>query len=100
MGAERTLFRTGWPFLAFLLIPPALGYIRRGFVFGDWGSGILAFVISAGFAYAVWHGLLARTTECRSKVYNRCDQPARYWGTLVVWGIAYALSTSSLFFAG
>jgi len=97
--AETKLFRTGLPLLVILSLPPVVGYIWRGITHGDWGWGIVGLIISAGFAWAVWHGLLARTTECNSTVYHRYERPARYWLTIAAWLAAYAMSVAAFFLA-
>jgi hypothetical protein len=47
------------------------------------------------FALAFWHALLARTTDCNSRVYHRYQRPVRYWLTLRVWFIGYAFATAN-----
>ena len=97
--AEAKLFRTGLPLLVVLSLPPVVGYVWRGIVYGDWGWGILGLIICAGFTWAVWHGLLARTTECHSSIYHRHARPVRYWLTITVWFVAYVMSVAVFFFA-
>jgi hypothetical protein len=91
------LLRAGLPLLVFLALPPLIGYIWRGFAFGDWGWGIMGLLISGGFTWAVWHGLLARTTECSGRIYHRCDRPVRYWLTLIFWFAFYIVSVAVFF---
>jgi hypothetical protein len=96
---EAKWFRIGFPLLTVLSLPPVVGYIWRGSALGDWGWGIIGLLISAGFTWAVWHGLLARTTECNSRVYHRYERPVRYWLTMAIWFVAYVMSVAAFFFA-
>ena len=96
----RPLFRTGWPLLVLLTLPPVLSYLWHGFAFGHWGWSLIGLVIAVGFAVIFWHGVLARTTECNTSVYHRAEQPVRYWLTLLVWLAGYVLGTASLLWAG
>jgi hypothetical protein len=85
--------------LVLLTLPPALSYLWHGFTFGHWGWSLIGLVVALGFAAIFWHGLLARTTECNSRVYHRATQPLQYWLTLFAWLVAYALGTASLLWA-
>lgn len=100
MSGWRRLLRTGWPLLVVLIFPPVLAYLRHGFTFGHWAGSLIGLVVSLGFAFLIWHGVMTRVTECNSKVYQRARQPVRYWLTLAVWLAAYALCISSLLWAG
>jgi len=96
--AGSTLLRRGWALLLMLSLPPVAGYIWRGVVFNDWGWGVMGLLICAGFTWAVWHGLLARTTECSGRVYHRFKRPGRYWLTLALWFAFYLMSVAAFFF--
>lgn len=98
VGAESASLGSGWPLLVLLSLPPIVGYIWRGIIFGDWGWGIVGLAICGSLTYAVWHGLLARTTDCNSKVYSRYDRPVRYWLTLAFWFAWYLIAVAAFFF--
>jgi hypothetical protein len=96
----RTLFRTGWPLLVVLGLPPMVGYFWQGVRYGNWGWSLVGVIVALGFATLFAFGLLARTTECNRSVFSRVGQPVRYWFTLTVWLAAYGLATVSVFWSG
>ncbi|RYD70216.1 MAG: hypothetical protein EOP84_27075 [Verrucomicrobiaceae bacterium] len=96
--AGASLLPRGWPLLVILSLPPIVGYIWRGFTFGDWGWGVVGLIICAGFTYAVWHGLLTRMTTCNNGVYCRYEKPVRYWLTLALWFGFYSMTVAVFFF--
>lgn len=99
VGAGASLFRTGWPLLALLFLPPVFGYFRHSLAFGTWGRGLIVLVIAGGFAFIFWEGLLTRTTQSNTQIYSRSAQPVRYWLTLFAWLMGYAFGTSFYFWA-
>ena len=92
------MLHRGWLLLVVLSLPPVLGYTWRGFRLADWAWGIVGLIICSGFTYAMWHGLLAHTTNCNSGIHHRHEQPVRYWLTLALWCACYSMSVAAFFF--
>ncbi len=76
------------------------GYLYGGFVRGQWGAGLIGVAITAGWGYGIWQALVTGYVSSNHGAFFRAAQPVRYWLTLGVLTLVYALVLSVLFLGG